>query len=225
MCYKIEYIVLDLPILPAAEVARACLRRPEIEFNELDFWACKPSSLNSVCKPRNRVHWTRFQGLQTESKELGLQAQKPSSLNSVCKPRNRVLCTRFHLSPRVHHRTHSKNFLRLKNTQFQKTQSLTLIPSHSQSLSHSHSPLSLSLSLTLTLLLHRRLAQSLIPSHSSRSVAVAVAVAASRSRPSVSASLNLSPSMVGSNYLTKVRTLFFLGLLVMDDWHALIDFF
>ena len=81
--YKIEYIVLDLPILPVAEVACACLRRPEIEFNELGFWACKPSSLNSVYKPRNRVHWSRFQGLQTESKELGLHAQNPSSLNSV----------------------------------------------------------------------------------------------------------------------------------------------
>ena len=88
MCYKIKYIVLEFPILPVAEVANACPRRPEIEYNELGLWACKLSSLNSVCKPRNRVHWTQFQRLQTKSNELSLQAQKPSSLNSVCKPRN-----------------------------------------------------------------------------------------------------------------------------------------
>ena len=145
-------------------------------------------------------------------------------MNSVYKPRNRVLCTRFPFSPRAYHRTHSKNLRLKKNlTQF-KTHSLTLIPSHSLSLSLSLT-LSLNLSLTLTLLLCRRCrrAQSLIPFHSSRSVAVAVT--ASRSRRSVFASLSLSPSVVDSDYLTKVRTLFFLGLLVMEDFHALIDFF
>ena len=50
----------------------------------------------------------------------------------------------------------------------------------------------------------------------SPSLPAPVVVAASRSHRSVSASLSLSPSMVGSNYLTKVRTLFFLGLLVME---------
>ena len=135
MCYKIEYIVLELPVLPEAKVDSGCPRRPEIEFNELGFWACKPSSLNSVCKPRNRVHWTRFQGLQTESKELDLYAQKLSSLNSVCKPRNRVQRTRFHLSPPVSHQT-LKKFLNKKHRVSKYTVSLSF-------------PLTLGLSLTL----------------------------------------------------------------------------
>ena len=135
LCYKIEYIVLELPVLPEAKVGSGCPRRPEIEFNELGFWACKPSSLNSVCKPRIRVHWTRFQGLQTESKELGLYAQKPSSLNSVCKPRNRVQRTRFHLSPPVGHQT-LKKFLNKKHRVSKYTVSLSF-------------PLTLGLSLTL----------------------------------------------------------------------------
>ena len=33
--YKIEYIVLEFPVLPAAEVARVSPRRPEIEFSGL----------------------------------------------------------------------------------------------------------------------------------------------------------------------------------------------
>ena len=78
LCYKIEYIVLELLGLPATEVGSACPRRPKIKVNELSFWACKPSSLNLFRKCRNRVRWTRFQGLQTESKELSLYAQKPS---------------------------------------------------------------------------------------------------------------------------------------------------
>ena len=157
----------------------------------------------------NRVQRTRFLGIETKFFELGLQAQKLSPKDSVS------------FSLPVAHQPTQKISYRVSKIHSEHSHSLSL----SVSLSLFDSLLSLSLSLTLTLLLHRRLAQSLIPSHSSRSVAVAVAVAASRSRPSVSASLNLSPSMVGSNYLTKVRTLFFLGLLVMDDWHALIDFF
>ena len=120
MCYKIEYIVLELPVLPAAEVASGC--------------------------------------------HVG---QKSSSLNSVCKPRIRVLCTWFHLSPPVRHQMHSKNFLR-QNTQFQNTQSLTLIPSHSRSLSHSLTLLSVSVFLLLSL---------------SCSISVVVAVALSLSFP------------------------------------------
>ena len=135
MCYKIEYIVLELPGLLAIELGSACPHKPEIEFNELGFWACKPSSLNSVCKPRNRVHWTRFQGLQTESKELGLYAQKPSSLNSVCKPKNQVQRTRFHLSPPITHEP-LKKFLNKKHRVSKYTVSLSF-------------PLTLGLSLTL----------------------------------------------------------------------------
>ena len=58
LCYKIEYIVLELLGLPATEVGSACPRRPEIEFNELGFWACKPSSLNLVSRLTNRVQRT-----------------------------------------------------------------------------------------------------------------------------------------------------------------------
>ena len=170
----------------------------QTEFNELGFWACKPSSLNSICKRRNWVHWTRFQGLQTESKELGLYAQKPSSLNSVCKPRNRVQRTRFHLSPPVNHQT-LKKFLKTKHSVSKYT------------VSHSHS-LSLSVSLSLSFQ-----SQSLSHSHSlapspssslSRSIVSHSLSLRRRYCCSVSASLSLSPS---------VRTLFFLGLLACID--------
>ena len=50
-------------------------RRPEIEFNELVFWAFKPSSLNSVCKCRKRVQRTRFLGIETEFFELSFWAR------------------------------------------------------------------------------------------------------------------------------------------------------
>ena len=95
LCYKIEYIVLELPGLLAIELGSACPHKPEIEFNELGFWACKPSSLNSICKRRNRVHWTRFVSLETEFNELGFWAYKTSSMNSVYKPRIRVHWTQF----------------------------------------------------------------------------------------------------------------------------------
>ena len=88
-----------------------------------------------------------------------------------------------------------------KNTQFSLSFPLTLSLSCSVTV-----VVALSLSFPLTL--------TLIPSRS-------IVVPASHSRRSVSASLSLSPSVVGSNYLTKVRTLFFLGLLVKDDWHAI----
>ena len=118
--------------MPATEVGNACPRRPEIEFKELGFWAYKPSSLNLVCKQRNRVCWTRFQGLQTESKELGLYAQKSVSFSP----------------PVTHQRT--KKILN-KNIEFQKYIVSTLIPSHSRSLSHSLTLLSVSVSLSLSL--------------------------------------------------------------------------
>ena len=123
--------------MPATEVGSACPRRPEIEFKELGFWAYKLSSLNLVCKQRNRVRWTRFQGLQTESKELGLYAQKPSSLNSVS------------FSPPVTHQRTQK--ILNKNIEFQKYIVSTLIPSHSRSLSHSLTLLPVSVSLSLSL--------------------------------------------------------------------------
>ena len=97
----------------------------------------KSSSMNLVCKPRNRVRWTRFQGLQTESKELGLYAQKPSSLNLVS------------FSPPVTHQRTQK--ILNKNIEFQKYIVCTLIPSHSRSLSHSLTLLPVSVSLSLSL--------------------------------------------------------------------------
>ena len=121
LCYKIDYIVLELPDLLATELGSACPRRPEIEFNELGFWACKPSSLNSVYKRRNQVRWTRFQGLQTESKELSLYAQKLSPKDSVS------------FESTCHSSTHSKNFL--TKHKVSKYIVSTLIPSHSRSLS------------------------------------------------------------------------------------------
>ena len=39
----------------------------------------KPSSMNSVCKNRNRVHWTRFLVLQNESNELDFWHIGPTS--------------------------------------------------------------------------------------------------------------------------------------------------
>ena len=167
--------------------------------------------MNLVCKPRNRVRWTRFQGLQTESRELGLYAQKPSSLNSVCKPRNQVQRTRFHLSPPVGHQT-LKKFLNKKHRVSKYTVSLSF-------------PLTLGLSLTLSLSSQSQsfsYSHSLAPSPSlsplrSVSHSLSLHCCRCRSRLSVSASLSLSPSVVGSDYFTKVRTLFFLGLLACID--------
>ena len=64
----------------------------------------KPSSLNSVSLPRNRVLWTRFVSIETESNELGFCAYKPSSMNSVYKPRKGVHWTRFlvYVDPHYH---------------------------------------------------------------------------------------------------------------------------
>ena len=63
----------------------------ETESFGLGFWAYKPSSLDSVCKPWNRVQRTRFLRLQTEFNELDFYAQKPSSLNSISGLRGRTL--------------------------------------------------------------------------------------------------------------------------------------
>ena len=43
----------------------------ESEFNELGFQALKPSPLDSVSRLENRVQWTCFPGLETDSFELG----------------------------------------------------------------------------------------------------------------------------------------------------------
>ena len=72
----------------------------QVDLNEtesfgLGFWACKPSSKNSVSGHINRVLWTRFVSLETESKELDFYTYKPSSMNLVYKPRNWVHWTWF----------------------------------------------------------------------------------------------------------------------------------
>ena len=41
------------------------------EFNELGFQAWKPTALNSISRLENRVQWTCFSGLETDSFELG----------------------------------------------------------------------------------------------------------------------------------------------------------
>ena len=51
--------------------------------------------MKSVSKLEKRVHWTRFQSLETEYNKLGFKALKTSSVNSFFKLRNRVLWTRF----------------------------------------------------------------------------------------------------------------------------------
>ena len=53
----------------------------------LVFHTKKPSSKDSVSKPRKRVQWTRFLGIETEFNELGFQALKPSPLNSISRLR------------------------------------------------------------------------------------------------------------------------------------------
>ena len=51
--------------------------------------------MDSVSKLEKRVHWTRFQSIETEYNKLSFKALKTSSVNSFFKLRNRVLWTRF----------------------------------------------------------------------------------------------------------------------------------
>ena len=83
LCYKIECIVLELPGLPATEVA------VRVHVDQ------KLSKMNSVFGLINWVHWTRFVSVETEFVGLSFKAYKPSPKNSVYMPRNRVLWTRF----------------------------------------------------------------------------------------------------------------------------------
>ena len=125
-CYKIEYIVLELPVLLTTDMAARC---------HVDQ---KSSSMNLFFGLLNRVHWTRFVSAENEFKELGFWALKPSSKNSVSGHRNQVLWTRF-LG---------------KETEFKELGLLKTLVTHPCTFKKTytdHFPLTLGLSLTLWL--------------------------------------------------------------------------
>ena len=67
--------------------------RLRVGGNERDCKCCFESFLSAICRTRggpkrNRVQWTRFQCIKTESTGLDLYVQKPSSQNSVFEHRN-----------------------------------------------------------------------------------------------------------------------------------------
>ena len=164
--YKIEYVLLDFPILPVPKVGPICR---------------KLSSCHSFCKTRKRVQWTRFLFLQTEFIELNFHTYKSSSMNSVSILANRVHWTRFVLKETtilvryVHRRHHSKkHFRHTKKPNTQKKLSSNF--KHTVTLSHSLSLSQLS-SLSLLHSHSEPVAPSLAPSPTAL-----VAVAASRFR-------------------------------------------
>ena len=62
----------------------------------MDTWTeRKPSTMDSISFKPNRLQWTRFLGLQTESNELGFLAYKASPMNPVSRFTNWVQWTRF----------------------------------------------------------------------------------------------------------------------------------
>ena len=100
----------------------------------------KSSSMNSVSRLVNRVHWTWFVSIETEFVGLSFKAYKLSSKDSVS------------FSPPIAYQPTQKISYRVSKIHSEHSHSLSL----SVSFSLSNSLLSLSLSLTLTLLLRLR---------------------------------------------------------------------
>ena len=127
----------------------------EIELNKLDFYAYKPSPIDSV--------FTRFRTwflcIKTESIRLGLYVQKPSLMDSFCIDWNQVHWTRFIFSFATRHSNvalktlYSKKLSHsLPHSQSSKKKLFTELKKFSHSLLHSqstHSKNSVSLSLSL----------------------------------------------------------------------------